>query len=224
MVNKISLYLEAIKLRKIGKSYSEIHNLLGIPKSTLSSWFSKKDWSKKIKISIIKNKRKSWIRSLKLAGKALVKLKKERDKNFANEARVKFVNLKLNPLFLVGITAYWGEGNKASGSRVSLANSDPKLIGLIVKFYRECLKIPEESLRVELFIYKDIDKTKTKKFWSKKLKIPDSQFIKIQVLKSKTKLTKRRLTYGICSVYFSSTKHIIMIREWIKLLGLEMRV
>jgi len=39
---------EASNLRKNGKSYKEIYDTLGIPKSTLSDWFRNEDWSKKI--------------------------------------------------------------------------------------------------------------------------------------------------------------------------------
>jgi hypothetical protein len=221
---KSDLKEKAVELRKSGLSYSEIHKLLAIPKSTLSSWFSNKSWSRKIKDILTRNQKKLWSRSLKSARLALRKLKRERDLSFIYEARAEFPILKSNPLFLVGLTAYWGEGNKVNGSRVSLANTDPALIEIAARFYRECLKISEEALRVELFIYKDIDINKVKDFWSTRLKIPKRQFIKIQVLKSRSDLTKRKSKHGVCSVYFSSTKHIIKIREWIRLLGLDMRV
>jgi predicted transcriptional regulator len=221
---KPDLKIKAINLRKLGLSYSEINKHLGISKSTLSSWFSKKDWSKKIENIHIKNQKKILSKSLKSARLVLKKLKIERDRDFIKEAKTEFTNLKSKPLFLVGVMAYWGEGNKANGSRVALANTDPVLLEIAVNFYRKCLKVPESSLRVELFIYEDIDILKVKKFWSMKLKIPTSQFIKVQVLKSRSKLTKRRSKYGVCSIYFSSTKQIIKIREWIRLLGVEMRV
>ena len=46
------LHANAIELRKKGKSYSEIKYLLNIPKSTLSDWFSKEEWSELIKDKI----------------------------------------------------------------------------------------------------------------------------------------------------------------------------
>ena len=44
----------AIKLRRQGKSYSKISKELGVPKSTLSDWFSDIDWSKSIKADLTK--------------------------------------------------------------------------------------------------------------------------------------------------------------------------
>src|ERR1035437_8566568 len=154
-LKRLNTKIEAIKLRKSGLSYSEINKLLEIPKSTLCSWFSNETWSKEIKNFHKEKQKKLWSKSLKSARLVLKRLKIKRDNKFINEARAEFVSLKINPLFLVGITAYWGEGNKASGSRVSLANTDPNLIEIGVRFYRECLKIPDDALRVELFVYKD---------------------------------------------------------------------
>lgn len=36
----------AKNLRKLGKSYREIEEELGIPRSTLSDWFGSEEWSK----------------------------------------------------------------------------------------------------------------------------------------------------------------------------------
>ena len=41
--------INAIKLRKLGKSYNEISRILKISKSTLNYWFKGKKWSKKLK-------------------------------------------------------------------------------------------------------------------------------------------------------------------------------
>jgi hypothetical protein len=124
---------------------------------------------------------------------------------------------------LVGASIYWGEGEKANQGRVSVINTDPEMLETVANFYKKCLAIPNDKLRIALYIYEDIKKSEATKFWSKKLKVPRSQFIKTQVLKSRSRLTQRKSEYGICNLYFSSTELSIKIREWIKLLGSEMR-
>lgn len=215
------MYKQAIRLRRRSKSYSHIHNVLNIPKSTLSSWFSNEVWSSKIKNKLIIEKKDYWKISLKYARTANIKRGIERHFRYVEEANRLYTSLKKNPLFLVGLTAYWGEGNKASGNVVSIANTDPLLVRVVENFYTECLKIPINKLRVGLFLYRDIQEDKAKKFWSSLLYIPDNQFIKTQFLRSKSVLTKRKSKNGICSLYFSSTELSIKIQEWIKLLSLD---
>ncbi len=50
---------------------------------------------------------------------------------------------------------------------------------------REVLKIQEDKLHGQLFVYKDLDKSKLEKFWSQQTKIPLSQFNKTILLKQK---------------------------------------
>ena len=48
MVQKFDVFKKAAALRKSGKTYSEISKELSVAKSTLSYWFQKTHWSKKI--------------------------------------------------------------------------------------------------------------------------------------------------------------------------------
>ncbi|OGM08339.1 hypothetical protein A2159_03325 [Candidatus Woesebacteria bacterium RBG_13_34_9] len=121
------------------------------------------------------------------------------------------------------MSIYWGEGNKSDKGLVSVSNTDAELIQITSKFYKECLGISKERLRIGLFVYQDLDISKTKHYWSKKLNILLNQFIKVQILKSRSELTKHKSIYGICNLYFSSTEYSIKIKEWIKLLGIKMR-
>ena len=78
-------YIKAVELRKIGKSYSEIHKLLEIPKSTLSSWFSNKDWSQEVKNIRTGRQKGLFSKSLKSASLAIKRLKIERDEEYIKE-------------------------------------------------------------------------------------------------------------------------------------------
>ena len=119
---------EALKLRRRGKSYNEIRNQLRIPKSTLSGWLKKIHWSDKIKHKLTeKAKEKSTIRlcSLnKIYRRYLSKIYEEA----RIEAKQEFEYFKLHPLFVSGITIYWGEGDKLSRHQIRVGNTDPLMI------------------------------------------------------------------------------------------------
>lgn len=146
----------------------------------------------------------------------------ERHNLYKDEALKEFEKLKNNPLFLTGLAIYWGEGEKANKGRVSVVNSDSTLIKTVAVFFRKCLMIPEEKLRAALFIYEDHDEVKLKDFWSKELGISKTQFIKTQILPSRSNHTKNKMSKGICTLYFSSTEMRVKILKWIELLSNSM--
>ena len=57
-------------------------------------------------------------------------------------------------LKIIGAILYWGEGYKAEKScGIDFANSDPKMIGMFVKFLRNICGVKESKLRVLLYCY-----------------------------------------------------------------------
>ena len=224
MIRDRSLFLQARKLRQEGKSYSAIKRELHISKSTLSEWFSQEKWSQKV-ITILNNRyrQKNTTRLIRL-NKRKPLLKQARYAEYRNEANVEYRKIRKNRLFIAGISLYWGEGEKAANGRVSVINTDASLLQVVVRFYRKILKVPEEKLRGAIFVYSDINIDGALKYWSKKIKISSEQFVKTQILPSRSKITKKKIVHGICSVYFSNTKIHVKILEWIRLFGFDMRV
>lgn len=219
------LEIERVKnLRRKSFSYSQIQGLTKISKSTLSDWLSDEDWSIKIKNNLIERNSLDCKPNLIKALEVMAKKKKERYSRFYKEALSDYSMFKSDPLFSFALGLYWGEGDKKSGSCVAVTNTDPNLLKVVALFYRKYLKLDESKLRISLFIYKDIDINFAIKFWSKLLKVPIKQFIKVKILESRSRLTKTKLKYGICTLYFSNTEFHIKIREWIRLLSLDMRV
>ena len=158
------------------------------------------------------------------ANKVITLSKNIRHNRFKKEAIEDYIKFKNDPLFSFGVGLYWGEGDKKSGNIVAVTNTDPNMLVVMANFYRKYLRLDETKLRVSLFIYKDINQKFAINFWSKLLHVPKSQFIKVKVLESRSKLTKTKLKYGICTLYFSNTEFHIKIREWIRLLSLDLRV
>jgi len=211
---------EALQLRSLGKSYSEIKNLLGVPKSTLSDWLRKTQWSKKIERTLSeKAQRKNTIRLRNLnriRGKHLVKLYREA----RNEAKEEFEYLKLHPTFISGITIYWGEGNKLSRHLIRIGNIDPSMIQVFVKFLCKVCGIPKKTIRAYVLLYPDLDPEKCKSFWIKKSGLTAKNFNKCVVIQGRHKT--KRIPYGVCYVGVNSTYLKEKIRIWLSLLPREL--
>jgi len=207
----------AIKLRKQNKSYNEISRELGVPKSTLSEWFSDKDWSQKIKIGLVRRANYIAKRRLRLINKARKEMWEQWREEFRKEARKEFSKLLKDPLFTTGINLYWGEGDsKLKNGKVELVNTDPRIISLFVKFLRKIAKVPENKILVWLNLYPDLSEKKCKSFWGNICKISPAQFRKTQFIKGKH--PTKRLEHGICSVMVHSRGLKEKIFTWIDLL------
>ena len=96
---------KALHLRKLGKSYNEIQQLLGMPKSTLSGWLKTSQWSQKIKKNLEAKRAKYGTIRLQalnnIRGGHLAKLYTQARK----EATEEFEYFKLHPLFVAGISS-----------------------------------------------------------------------------------------------------------------------
>lgn len=224
MIRNEHLFLSAEKLRKSGKSYSEIRKVLTVSKGTLSGWFSNKKWSQSVKRQlVIKYKDQNTNRIIEINKiKHLQTL--DRYDEYRKKANTEYIFLRKEPLFLSGMSIYWGEGEKTANGRVSIVNSDSTMVQVMANFYRKILKIPEQKIRAAIFLYKDIDPHRALNYWSQILRISKKQFIKTQILPNRGVFTKRKVINGMCNIYFSNTEMNIKMNEWIKLLGQDMSV
>ena len=92
----------------------------------------------------------------------------------------------------LGFMLYWGEGDKTKKYFVAVTNTNAKILKYFVTWIRKYFEIEEHRLKCRLYIWKFLDETKAKKFWSKELNIPISQFTKSYISKSKPKIRKKR--------------------------------
>ena len=211
------------RLLLIGKSYSEIGKLLGVPKSTISTWFGKT-----LKKPIDKQaKRKHFARIHKLAS---IALKKKWKRKREEEVQLIKINvekeLKSYPLENIGFykamlaMLYWAEGNKSGKvSGTKFANTDPNLASLYITLFRKCYNVDEGKFRIRLYVHYYHSIKKVKNFWSKILNVPLAQFTKIYVKRrSKTKRFRKNFA-GICFIYYGNSK----IRKELLELGLSLQ-
>lgn len=115
--------------------------------------------------------------------------------------------LKEAILFGLGVGIYWGEGNKANKNTIRVGNSDPKLLNVFIKFLQTFFKIKKKDLKFHLHIFTDINKNEALRYWSKQLKIRETQFYKPMVSISGSLGTYRQKSkYGVLTLYYANTK------------------
>ena len=208
----------ALKLRLLGSSYNEISKVLGIPKGTLSSWFSG------IKLPTRAQERID-LRVRELSRKKLIEkngLRAIQAAQNANKARTDskkdIGKITDRELLLIGATIYWAEGHKKptviNGKTktyhpVSLTCSDPYLVKMFQKFLRRSCKVPEERFSADIRLFDYHDESFVLDYWSKLTDIP---YNKISVFKSKDNANKNKLPYGTIQIRVNDTKlyHKIM--------------
>jgi hypothetical protein len=208
-MNRIQLKEEVIKLRKKGKTYSEIQRILKrvIPKSTISYWcrslplpagyqnkieeYNKFNLNKARKVALIikKQKRKDYLESIIRRNKHLIAVLRNPD-----VAKIVLAML------------YFCEGSKTQKGSLMFGNSDPLIINLFLKLLRRCYKIDEQKFRCTLQGRADQDIKKLEKYWSRVTQIPLSQFYEPRIDPRTIGQVSKNPDYkGVCRIdYFSA--------------------
>lgn len=188
---------QALRLRRQGKSYSQIKAALGVSKSTLHYWLrdhplpdrqirALRDWNPRR----IENFRNT-MRKKRLA----------REMCAYERVRKDIGRLSRRDLFLTGFFLYWGEGVKTATAEIGLANTDPAMMRSFIRWL-EILGVPRQKLRLRLHLYSDMNIKKYHRFWSVAVGIPQAQFQKPYIKASKRDaITYRgRFGHGTCNV------------------------
>lgn len=185
------LHSQAIEMRLAGYSYNMIKDKLGVSKSTLSNWLNQIPFTpnKQVLERIGAGKLKSALFKQKIK---LDSMERARE-----EAKSEIGKLSKRDLFMLGIGVYIGEGDKTF-EHVKVANSDPKIIKLAIKWFCDICGAKKANLRPRIHLYPDNDIDQCLKFWSKILNIPISQFGKtsIDARTDKKAIRKNKLPHG----------------------------
>jgi len=190
-MNRNSLRAKAQKMRDSGYSYNMISKDLGIAKSTLSNWFKDKPFVPnkevltRIQYGPIKsaekkhNRRVQEIKELRKYGSDEIGMLSKRD------------------LWMLGLGLYMGEGSKAHET-IRIINSDPLIIKLAVKWFKEIGGLSDENITISVHLYPDNDIKKCLKFWKLTTNLPHSSFRKTQIDNriNKSILKRGKLPYG----------------------------
>ena len=209
---KLTEKTEAVRLRKLGRSYKEIRKKLSISKGTLSLWLRDIGLTEKQKERLYVELRQK--NAYRLAKFNQTK-KKERSKLIIAQAEKESVVLFRNPLFLSGLMLYWAEGDKSEDREaVKFSNSDPLIIKLMMRWFREICNIPEKKFRIALHIHELFCRKDVEKYWSKLTDIPFTQFHKTQIKPTSLRFRRNRLYNGTCAIVINSKDLFRKIKGW----------
>jgi hypothetical protein len=99
---------------------------------------------------------------------------------------------------------YWAEGSK-SRNTVAFANSDVHMVGLFIRFLRECFSVGLTDIAVRLNVYtgNGLRVDEIQRHWSDALDLPAECFQKHSVDHNPTSSSGRKrnqLPYGVCTI------------------------
>ncbi len=114
-------------------------------------------------------------------------------------------------LLLCGLMLYWAEGSRRNKHTIQMANLDYRLILLFIKFLKRICGVKEEKICLNIQLYREFDKDKTKNYWSKTLGVP-KRFIAVNVHSdNRSKPDRQWSKYGIARIEVRNVK----LKQWI---------
>ena len=188
---------KAIRLRKEGKSYSQIKEALGISKSTLHYWLRDFPLSQK-RIRELRDNNPKRIENFRNT------MRRKREARFEivyQKAKRDIGKLSRRDIFIAGFFLYWAEGTKTASYTTSVANSDPSVLRFFISWLK-LIGVDRKKLKLRLHLYEDMDVEKETRYWEKELEVPKSAFRRPYIKKTK----QGRITYkggfghGTCNV------------------------
>lgn len=180
-----------------------------------------------------------WIGDIPLTAEQIAKLKSNQDKgravaaNHPNSPKQKWGKIRKDIkdsatkeissecsaalLKAVGSALYWGEGSKAGNNTVIFTNSDPNMVRLMMKFFKNICNVNDAKFRGGVQIHPHLNKEKAERFWSQISGIPLDQFHKTHLAVSRASKNKRdTLPLGTFKIVISDTRLQSKIKGWIE--------
>jgi len=202
-------------LRKEGKSMNQIIEETGYSKASVSFWTRDIVLTEAQRNKISRRGRSMESIERRRASR-IFNISKKRQ-TIIDSAKKDFSDITIRELKLIGAMIYWGEGRKVGNWSVSLANSDPLIIKVMMRFFREVCNVQEEKFRAHVHTFEGASIPKVEKYWSNISGIPAKQFYKTYTKPSGASLQKRKtLPYGTLDVYVHDTKLFLTIKGWIE--------
>jgi hypothetical protein len=204
----------AIKLRKQGKTYSEILSVVPIAKSTLAIWLQSVSLGKKQKQIYTMARRLASLRG----GEAKKKQRIEKQKKIFSQANLEIKDISIRELFLIGVIMYWAEGAKEKeyypGSQLQFSNMDPKMIQVFLVWLIKACKIDKNMIIFNIFLHQT-HKNRVKEvraYWSKITGFPINSFSSIYWKKNNLKTNRRNIKekyYGVLKIKVRRSSNLV---------------
>lgn len=191
---KVAEQERARELRSEGWTMPDIAAELGVSKGSVSAW------TRDIEVAVGRRARSR-------APNALQRAKAAEIEALLAKGRARIGVLSDRDLLIAGTALYTGEGFKRDGL-VGLANTDPAVVSLFLRWLRTVIGIEEDRLRVSLYLHRGLDLDRAQHFWSELTSIPLSQFRKpIRPTPHEGIRTSKHLTGCVRVWYADSAAH-----------------
>lgn len=187
MVQNLEKLELATQYRKRGFSYSEIANICGVSKATVSNWLAKKSFSKKVKQDNIRKAGQENKKRLALLNKARATERKKRLLEAEKAAKTEFKHYRTNPLFIAGIMLYLASGDLSSTTRIRLTSANPAEHKIFIKFLTDFCGLSKSEIRFWLLLPSGSSEPSLTTQWSKAIALPKGRFGKAQFISSAKK-------------------------------------
>ncbi len=212
---KIKLRTQASKLRKKGYSVRSIQKKLGVSKSSVSLWTRDILLTAQQVNKLEINRKKAGLKGSLVSAKKKMLKRINETKKIMNDAKNEVGKLSSREKFLIGITLYFAEGDKA-GHNVAFTNSDSKSIKFMIDWFRNYCNVKEEKIRCYIYLHDNLNEKKAKSYWAQILRISINQFGKTYIVNNNNKsFRKTKHIYGICRISISDVKILRRILGWI---------
>lgn len=212
MLRKPELYNKAVTLRHRGFSYNEIRKHVSVGHGTISRWCHTIKLTEEQRARLIEKQRCTSLIQSRI--KQAIESKEEARRWAAHHIPQLSDNKQL--LLISGILLYWAEGTKLSNSKtghkgVQFTNTDPRMIKIMMKFFREILRVPERKLKVIVRIGSAGNVEQAQKYWSQITSLPLENFRRAELLAlSERSRSLIKYPYGMCRV---AIHDILMARK-----------
>ena len=221
MVHKLEKRELASYYRQRGFSYSEIAQLCGVAKSTVSNWLAAENYSQEIKQQNIVRAGRENAKRIQLLNKARAKERLSQQKQIEVAARTTYRNYRNNALFIAGVTLCMTQCNLADQSGLlRLSSKNVLQHRLFWRFATSYLGVTKSQIRFWLLLYTHHDKTVCEAHWTKQLKILSKQMYQSQTIQSTTKPSA--LHFGVGNTIIASAQLQKQVRTWTELLAKEL--
>lgn len=204
---------EARRLRAAGTAIKVIARQLHVSPGSVHAWCKDLHPTPEQKVSIEINATPQQSAGLKKATAAkIAKARASAQHNFDQGART-IGDLTDRDLMMIGLGLYWGEGSKRAVGAVSVANMDPRVHAVFLRWI-DLLGMRRETVTAKLTISEEANVPFEQDWWANRLQLPPGCFRKAVTRLSPTSKRKRiRENYhGILTLtcFHTPTWHCIM--------------
>ena len=222
MIEKSFEKQKAIALRREGKTYSQILQVVPVAKSTISLWF------KDVGLSIPEKQNITAARlaASKRGGIAKHAQKVATCKILMESSKKDIGTISKRELFLLGSVLYWAEGNKEKrdghSSQLMFSNMDTRMIRGFLRFLKEIFCLEDEMINFELYLHQThlyrLDEVKS--YWVVQTGFSIKHFNSVYIKKTDIKTTNRKNTgaetyFGVLRIKVKkSSTHVRKLAGW----------